>query len=47
MAETYSTSKQRFWREINAFFDAVLSEIDLDNVDTWQVKVIFSNNRQI
>ena len=29
--------KKRFWREINAFFDTVLFEIDLGNVDTWQV----------
>ncbi|XP_068703344.1 uncharacterized protein [Montipora foliosa] len=35
-----STSKKRFWRVINAFFDTHLSEIDLDNVDTWQVKRI-------
>ena len=32
-----STSKKRFWREINAFFEAVLSEIDLGDVNTWQV----------
>ena len=29
MAETYSTSKKRFCREINAFVSTVLSEIDL------------------
>ena len=34
MAETYSTSKKRFWREFNAFFDTVFG---LGNVDTWQV----------
>ena len=39
MAESYSTSKKkkRFWRKITAFFDTVLSEIDLGNVDTWQM----------
>ena len=37
MAESYSTSKKLFWKEINAFFDTVLSEINLGNVDTRQV----------
>ena len=37
LAEAYSRSKKRFWREINAFFDTVLLEIDLGNVDRWQV----------
>ena len=39
MAESYSTSKKRLWREINAFYDTVFSEIDLGNVDTWQMEV--------
>ena len=30
-------SKKRFWRKIIAFFDAVLSEMDLGNVDTREV----------
>ena len=38
IAETYSTSKKKgFWREINAFFDGVLLQINLGNVDTCQV----------
>lgn len=41
-----STSKTQFSREINAFSDMVLSEIDLGDADTWQVKVsVTFNNR--
>ena len=29
--------KKRFWRDVKAIFDTILSEIDLGNVDTWQV----------
>ena len=32
-------SKKRFWREINAFFDTDLSEIDLGNVDIWKQRL--------
>ena len=37
MAKTYFDVQKRFWREVNDIVDTDLSEIDLGNVDTWQV----------